>query len=174
MVKPADKFSRRDLPCCGGGRNTQAEGTRGEQSGRAGEASGFGDTTRRATLLSPLGSLLSLVARLLPWNLPTSLWSTKVSRGSALGVPESPADPCEQHSQGEQGAGSQLLGRPSSAFGQRLRDAFGQALRVCRRTAQGREGRRRWPWALERGKAQTGGHPLVLHGTRFPKLKYPF
>ncbi|XP_040349613.1 uncharacterized protein LOC121042403 isoform X2 [Herpailurus yagouaroundi] len=85
MVRPADKFSRRDLPCCGGGRNTQAEGTRGERSGRAGKTVVWrGRATEKASCSAcPLGSRLPLTARLLRWSFPIPSWNTKVSRSFA-------------------------------------------------------------------------------------------
>lgn len=54
------------------------------------------------------GSHLPLTGRLLPWSLPLSSWSIKVSRRSARCVPEPPAaSPCGQRratGSGESGA----------------------------------------------------------------------
>jgi hypothetical protein len=52
-VRPADKFSRRDLPCCGGSeKHTQAGGDRGEPQGRA--RKGMVQRGRRCLLAPPL------------------------------------------------------------------------------------------------------------------------
>lgn len=71
----------------------------GARGGARGEDGGFSVAGNQPGALLPAfsrGSHLPLTGRVLPWSLPLSSWSIKVSRRSARCVPERPASPCGQ------------------------------------------------------------------------------
>lgn len=143
------------------GPGTSGQGARGKTVVRR-----QGRATDKARCSScPLGSRLSLTTRLPPRSFPTSPWSTKVSRGSALGVPEPPAGPCEQG--WEKGAGRREPATQEAEFSIWTAAPGRRRPRACslqvHSSGQGGE-RGGGGIGLWRGRTQTGGHPPLRTG----------
>lgn len=78
-MRHADKFGRRDLPCCGGERNTLAEGTLSEPQGLK-RKRWFRRSGTQVCLPSLFPPPLDLSP--LPCSFLISFWSTRIFRGS--------------------------------------------------------------------------------------------
>lgn len=118
------------------------------------------------------GSHLPLTGRVLPWSLPLSSWSIKVSRRSARCVPERPASPCgHRRAMGSGESGDSLPGGRV----QHLDSGSGRRWPSARSSQVHSPGLVEWGrlWAVEK-QDLARKVPWAPHGTRFPELKCPF
>lgn len=168
MLRPADKFSRRDVPCCGGGRNTQAEGTPGERPGRAGRT------------VAPLGHgawlrpRLRWTARLLA---PAALSDTVPTHRSfpglrVLGARTSRAPLRATRGDGERGRPEPVPPEAEFSIWTAARGARSPAGGAGRCTARGGRGwGRRWASETQHPARRA---PPAPNGTRFLRAKASF
>lgn len=148
---PADKFSRRDVACSGGGgRNALAEGTQGERPGRTRKTAGG------------RGALLRLPPPLLPpppVRSPAALEPPVPSRSSK--VSRAPRPVCGDLQSAPAGGPRGARGSRSPGRVQHLDSGSGPA-RGLGRCAAG-------SW---KSRTQPGGHPWLRAGHAAFELKY--